>query len=516
MRKSLTRKQDSLVVSGYDGDMRRLSILAWLITLLLLPSVLTPNQKPKGRGSTVLLPGQVVEGRLSLRGDRDRLRYEIEVTDDILQVEFEILSANHDFDLYFSQKPDLDQADAEDFAAVNSDWVEKLTIHRFWGDGKLTSGRWYLYVVAAAPKDSVRRNQEARFQLIFRAVTIQYRNLTVLNPSGALVEGVLDSDSGMCQFYTFDIPPSVSEFRVAVTNNLMDIDFFLRKGQPITTRYESDVLSESYTARESVLVTSSQLGQPVAGRWYLVVTQKPTREHRDAYTLYVGPGADVPASFKVYPTPLQPSTNDPILQAAYAIVELVQEDGGGSGTLVSSSGLILTNRHVITNLAGKSSPEVVVALTLDPGKPAVELFLAEPVWENDKVDLALLQIRRGRFGQPLPPGFRFPFLPIQPTSNPPLGSWVWAIGFPVWGGRGTKTSVTVSRGILAGYEDTNYGRAFKVDAALNQGSSGGAILNERLQLIAISTSLVYDQAGQLGYAHPLTLLPQSWLQQMGR
>lgn len=128
-----------------------------------------------------------------------------------------------------------------------------------------------------------------------------------------------------------DIPRGIETYTFALTDCDMDTDILLKRDHPLLSQEDAEILSNTYLASEMIVLRSQEIGRPIAGRWYLVVTQKPTREYRDQFQLYVGPGIDVPASFKVIPNPLQPPTADPLTRAAYSVVEILHDYGGGSG-----------------------------------------------------------------------------------------------------------------------------------------------------------------------------------------
>jgi len=494
----------------YDAIMCTRKKILCIVILVMVPTLIAYAQK----GLTIprLTPNVVINRMLTVTNAPDnREVFSLMIEDNVLQAEFEVFDADWDFDLYLSSKRNLDDLEQAEFAQINDEHAEKLIINRFWGDGKLTSGTWYLYLVAKSPSDIRLSQRPSSYKVVYRTVEFQQKLITF-----GIHDGTLNFENGSALFYFFDIPTNIPAFTIAVNNSGMDIDFYLKRDTPILAKSDADIISESYLSNEMITLRESDLGSPLTGRWYLVVTQKPTKEHQDQFKLFVGPGTDVPISFKTIPNPLQPASTDPLINSAYAVVEILHDRGGGSGCLVSSQGHILTNRHVILNSNRVPFKEVAVGMTVNIGRPSVEYFWAEVLWTQEETDLAILQIRRGLYNQPLPSQLRFPFLPFNTGADPSLGSGVWAVGYPYWGGRGTKTSITVSRGVIAGFEDTRFGRVYKIDASINHGSSGGAVLNEQYQLIAIPTVFVYDSSGQLGFAHPIKLIPQEWIQRFGR
>jgi len=153
----------------------------------------------------------------------------------------------------------------------------------------------------------------------------------------------------------------------------------------------------------------------------------------------------------------------------------------GSGVIIDSSGVALTNAHVVAN-----ATEIEVVL-LDGSK-----HRATVVGADRTTDLAVLRLD-GRNGQ------RFPHLPLGDSSEVEVGDWVIAVGSP-FGLQATVTSGIVSakaRQIGAGPFDD----FLQTDAAINPGNSGGPLVNMRGEVIGINTAIVRGGSG-IGFAIP--------------
>ena len=145
----------------------------------------------------------------------------------------------------------------------------------------------------------------------------------------------------------------------------------------------------------------------------------------------------------------------------------------GSGVIVSAEGLILTNRHVIAG-----ADEILVAL--HDGREA----LATVVGSDEDTDLAVLNIELEN---------------IQPIAlgNPDqarVGDVVLAIGNPYGFGH------SVSQGIISalgryGLNLTTYEDFIQTDAAINQGNSGGALIDAQGRLLGINTA-IFSQSSE--------------------
>ena len=148
----------------------------------------------------------------------------------------------------------------------------------------------------------------------------------------------------------------------------------------------------------------------------------------------------------------------------------------GSGFIIDSSGLIVTNNHVIDG-----ADEISVILN-DGTKLKAEL-----VGKDSKSDLALLRVH---YDKPLK------FVKFGDSDKLRLGEWVIAIGNPFSLG-GTVTAGIVSarnRDINSGPYD-NY---IQTDAAINRGNSGGPLFNLNGNVIGINTAIISPSGGSIG------------------
>ena len=142
----------------------------------------------------------------------------------------------------------------------------------------------------------------------------------------------------------------------------------------------------------------------------------------------------------------------------------------GSGVIVSEDGYILTNNHVIDNA-------VKIAVTLPNGKEYdAELIGQDPGGtEVNGTDLAVLKIDAEGL----------PALPFGDSDALEVGEWVVAIGTPF------NLSQTVTRGIVSAKNRAStriqYSNFIQTDAPINQGNSGGALINIRGELVGINT-----------------------------
>ena len=195
-----------------------------------------------------------------------------------------------------------------------------------------------------------------------------------------------------------------------------------------------------------------------------------------------------------------PFANDPFFQYFFGDPDDVfgprrdVERSLGSGVIVSSDGLVLTNNHVVTGESGRMSlrqlPAVPVALA-DKREMEATIVGIDPA-----TDLALLRI----------PATGLPTMPWGDSSRLRVAEWVLAIGNPF------QLNQTVTLGIVSALGRTNVGIStyedfIQTDAAINPGNSGGALVSARGELVGINTAIFSQSGGYqgIGFAVPSNL-----------
>ncbi len=153
-------------------------------------------------------------------------------------------------------------------------------------------------------------------------------------------------------------------------------------------------------------------------------------------------------------------------------------DAYGSGIVVAPEGLVLTALHVVEGAAA-------IAVTMDDGEE-----LAGRLRASDRsVDLALLEVTAS--------GRTFPTATFAPDHAIDVGETVVAVSNPF--GLGTS----VSRGVLSAVGRRNVVEGqraplLQTDAAINPGSSGGALVNLRGEVIGLITAIITRSGGHQG------------------
>lgn len=158
-----------------------------------------------------------------------------------------------------------------------------------------------------------------------------------------------------------------------------------------------------------------------------------------------------------------------------------EQVGFGSGVIISKDGYIITNNHVVAN-----ATEVLV--TLNDNRE----FTAKVVGNDPQSDIALLKIE----------GNDFPYLTFGNSDELKVGEWVLAVGNP-FNLTSTVTAGIVSaknRGNVMGGSNLGIQSFIQVDAAVNPGNSGGALVNTRGELVGINTAIFSQTGNFAGYA----------------
>jgi Do/DeqQ family serine protease len=183
-----------------------------------------------------------------------------------------------------------------------------------------------------------------------------------------------------------------------------------------------------------------------------------------------------------------PNANDPWFKFFYGDQDGQAQGGLGSGVIVSPSGYILTNNHVVE------------------GADEIEVFLNDSRHVSAKVigtdpdsDLAVLKIELDKL----------PIMVLGNSDNLQVGDQVLAIGNPFGVGQ------TVTSGIISALGRNQLGintfeNFIQTDAAINPGNSGGALVDTQGNLLGINTAIYSRSGGSMGigFAIPVSTAKQ--------
>ena len=171
-----------------------------------------------------------------------------------------------------------------------------------------------------------------------------------------------------------------------------------------------------------------------------------------------------------------PRANDPWFKFFFGDQPQQQQSGLGSGVIVSPSGFVLTNNHVV-----EGADEIEV--TLNDGRKAK----AKIIGTDPETDLALLKIDLDKL----------PVIVLGSSDAAQVGDQVLAIGNPFGLGQ------TVSAGIVSALGRNQLGintfeNFIQTDAAINPGNSGGALVDVSGNLLGINTAIYSRSGGNMG------------------
>ena len=170
-------------------------------------------------------------------------------------------------------------------------------------------------------------------------------------------------------------------------------------------------------------------------------------------------------------------------------VQTPERVGFGSGVIISKDGYIVTNNHVIDKAD-------VISVKLNDGRE----FKGRIIGTDPSTDLALVKIE----------GEDLPIIPVGDSDRLKIGEWVLAVGNPF------NMASTVTAGIVSakarslGVYNNGVESFIQTDAAINQGNSGGALVNAQGELVGIN-SVLYSPTGAYsgyGFAIPTSIMTE--------
>jgi len=169
-------------------------------------------------------------------------------------------------------------------------------------------------------------------------------------------------------------------------------------------------------------------------------------------------------------------------------VQTPKRAAAGSGVIISADGYIVTNNHVVDG-----ADELTVTLNENSKE-----YSARIIGADKATDLALIKIDAKDL----------PAIVIANSDDVKVGEWVLAVGNPL------GLNNTVTAGIVSAKARTmgqGVSSMIQTDAAINQGNSGGALVNTRGELIGIN-AMLYSQTGSnigYGFAIPTTIVKKA-------
>ena len=151
--------------------------------------------------------------------------------------------------------------------------------------------------------------------------------------------------------------------------------------------------------------------------------------------------------------------------------------GLGSGVVVSNDGYLLTNHHVIDNATD-------IRVEFADGRT----FTAKLVGSDQASDLAVLKIEAANLHP----------LALGDSDAVQVGDIVLAVGNPLGIGQTVTSGIVSAKGRSTGVGDGSYEDFLQTDAPINQGNSGGALVNTKGELIGINSQILSVSEGNIG------------------
>jgi serine protease Do len=177
-----------------------------------------------------------------------------------------------------------------------------------------------------------------------------------------------------------------------------------------------------------------------------------------------------------------PFSNDPFFRRFFGeegpqMPQERRQGGLGSGVIVRADGYILTNHHVIDG-----ADDITVELS------DRRTLKAKVVGSDPPSDLAVLKIE----------GAGFAALPLGDSDHVRVGDVVLALGNPMGVGQTVTMGIVSAKGRATGLGDGSFEDFLQTDAPINQGNSGGALVNTRGELIGINSQILSPSGGNIG------------------
>jgi Do/DeqQ family serine protease len=156
---------------------------------------------------------------------------------------------------------------------------------------------------------------------------------------------------------------------------------------------------------------------------------------------------------------------------------VLRQQALGSGVIISPDGYIVTNHHVVDG-----AQQITVDL------PDRRSFPAKVVGTDQPSDLAVLKINASNL----------PVLTLGDSDKVRVGDIVLAVGNPLGVGQTVTMGIISAKGRRTGLSDGSFEDFLQTDAPINQGNSGGALVNTNGDLVGINSQILSPSGGNIG------------------
>ncbi len=461
-----------------------------------------------------LVSGREISGSIDLSDQGQSYQtFKFRVPSDVFSVKLTLKNSPADLDIFIKRGEEIESYDYVDYLSTEENYNESILITRL-SEIPLEDDIYYVdisYQHNILPQINGLKSAKIPFKLVMDFENYELKD-TLL--PGIPVNSELLPEKGMAAIFALKVPANTEAFRIDLYNTSSDLDLMVSCNNKMITRENNDFLRESLLGKETIIIEGSDNKNVKSGIYYIMVFDQVSNDHVAEFSILAELGRE--ASSAILKIPRFPAISDEVQNALMATVEIIGNAGKGSGCFVSSSGYILTNWHVIEDFTGNVSENIYVAINLSNELPPEELFKAELIDYSIEKDLALLKISSGIYGNSVPVAYKFPYFTLGNADTIKLGQPVTFLGYPGIGGTGSRASISMTRGIVSGFERSNENLLIKTDAEINSGNSGGAAIDSFYELIGFPTSIIEEDAGQFGYITPVSMIPEEWFQYMGR
>lgn len=471
------------------------------------------QKNPKHPDFDTLSPGVPVESHIKINStsvNYETWKFIVRPSD--VAVRIVLKNTPADLDLFIKKGKNISDYNDVDAYSSTENFGESILISRM-SDVPLQNGEYYLDVAYQGGKAPVVMNKELE-NIPYTIEVFHIRDqINEIKPGEMLRDQFLIADDGMIRSFKVTVPEGEDNLRIDLFDLNGDLDLMVNYGKPVYSAENANYVKNGYFSKESIVISKDSIFPLKAGDYFITVYSQADTGIKEKFSISTGLSKNPAEYLMVLPEISAPL--DELDRVLKGTVEVLTDTGAGSACVISETGYILTNFHVVQAQSGSVYEEVVVALNLSNYRPPEEVFKAAVVRYDEDLDLALLKVTSGIYGQEVPEDYLFYSIPLGNPEEVRIGEKIFLAGYPGVGGTGTRVPVTFTQGIVSGYDTTWFGRLIKTDGEINSGNSGGAALDEEYRLIGLPTTIIGHDSGQIGFIHPLWLVPQEWWVEAG-
>ncbi|MGE0432255.1 MAG: trypsin-like peptidase domain-containing protein [Planctomycetota bacterium] len=428
--------------------------------------------------------------------------------------------AEADVDLYVRHQKQIQSWNAEgcDFIGGTPEANEVLWVNRALG---LKSGLYYMDVRsygtgASAANTKITLLLNAEKPPDYKAPEGSAEPVPL--PLDTPTDIILDRRRDKLSRFVVQVPEGSAALFIQVSGSDADLDIYARFGRVVGNTDDASAFDASATSGlcDELLEIRGAENAPVrAGTWYVDVIAF-RLDLEVTFTVLATVGETAPPMPSLMVPPYRPLAGLNAMQRAVdASVRIECAKGSGAGTVLTPDGLILTCMHVVgDNDAGTyQATDIIVAFTWDERESPRQTHYAKVLKVDAELDLALLQVERTVRKEPFDPGVTpLTWLPIGDSTALRIGDTIDVFGFPAIGGQASRPGVTLTRGMVSGFQSKRRKTWWiKTDADISPGNSGGTVTNSKGELVGVPSIVIHRDDAILAFCRPTERIPDEWL-----